>query len=144
MDIYCRVTSYGLIPLYDSDYDLSKKLRVGTTVRCRISLPRNYEFHKKFFALVRLTFENLPYPLVKRWNINSLEDMVKRFKYDLGYYQVTYIDGEKQIEYKSISFAEMDQEEFEEFYNASVNLVLTTYIRGIDKDDLKEEVENFK
>ena len=66
MDMFCRVTSHGLVPLYDSDYELAKRLRVGTTVRCRISLPRNYEFHKKFFALVRLTFENLPYPLVKR------------------------------------------------------------------------------
>ena len=66
MDIYCRVTPYGLVPLYDSDHDLKQRLRVGSTVRCRVSLPRNYRFHKKFFALVRLTFDNLPLPLVYR------------------------------------------------------------------------------
>lgn len=76
MDIYCRVTPYGLVPLYDSDHDLKQRLRIGSTVRCRISQPRNYEFHKKFFALVRLTYDNLPLPLVERWNVRSVDDML--------------------------------------------------------------------
>lgn len=145
MDIYCRVTPYGLVPLYDSDYDMKKRLRIGTTVRCRISLPRNYEFHKKFFALVRLTFENLPYPLLKKWGINNIRDMMRRFKYDLGYYSVSYNEHqEREIEYKSISFSEMDQMEFENFYNDCVSLILNKYIHGIDRDDLINEVEHFK
>ena len=48
------------MPLYDSDLDLKRRLKVGSTVRCRVTNPRNYRFHKKFFALVRLTFDNLP------------------------------------------------------------------------------------
>ena len=104
MDIYCRVTPYGLVPLYDSDHDLKQRLRVGSTVRCRVSLPRNYRFHKKFFALVRLTFDNLPLPLVERWNVRSENDMLRRFKHDLGYYSSTVNDlGEREIEYRSIS-----------------------------------------
>lgn len=145
MDIYCRVTPYGLVPLYDSDHDLKLRLRVGSTVRCRVTLPRNYEFHKKFFALVRLTYDNLPLPLVERWNVHSTDDMLRRFKRDLGYFTAIVNDrGEREIEYKSISFAAMDEEEFERFYNGSVNLVLDKYIRGLEREDLLTEVEHFK
>jgi hypothetical protein len=145
MDIYCRVTPYGLVPLYDSDLDLKKRLRTGSTVRCRITLPRNYEFHKKFFALVRLTFDNLPLPLVERWKVYSMDDMLRRFKRDLGYYSSSVNEhGEREIEYRSISFAAMDQAEFEKFYDDCVNLVLHKYIPGIEREELEEEVEAFK
>ena len=145
MDIYCRVTPYGLVPLHDSDHDLKQRLRVGTTVRCRVSLPRNYRFHKKFFALVRLTFDNLPLPLLERWNVRSEDDMLRRFKRDLGYFSSTVNErGEREIEYRSISFAAMDEQEFERFYDDCVNLVLYSYIPGIDRQDLLEEVERFK
>ena len=99
MDIYCRVTPYGLVPLYDSDHDLKQRLRVGSTVRCRVSLPRNYRFHKKFFALVRLTFDNLPMPIAERWNVRSENDMLRRFKRDLGYFSSTLNEaGEREVE----------------------------------------------
>ena len=125
MDIFCKVTPCGLVPLHDSDLDLKKRLRVGSVVRCKVSNPRNYEHHKKFFALVRLTFDNLPLPLVEKWNIRN--------EY-----------GEHEIEYLSISFAAMEQHEFEQFYNQCIDLVLFKYIKGIDKQDLITEIENFK
>ena len=145
MDIICKVTPYGLVPLYDSDLDLKKRLKVGSTVKCKVSNPRNYEHHKKFFALVRLTFDNLPCNLAEHWNIHNEEDMLRRFKRDLGYYTSTLNErGEKEIEYQSISFSAMEQHEFERFYNQCIDLVLYKYIKGIDKQDLITEIENFK
>lgn len=145
MDIFCKVTPCGLVPLHDSDLDLKKRLRVGSVVRCKVSNPRNYEHHKKFFALVRLTFDNLPLPWVERWNIRNEYDMLRRFKRDLGYFTNTVNEyGEHEIEYLSISFAAMEQHEFEQFYNQCIDLVLFRYIKGIDKQDLITEIENFK
>ncbi|MBR3855614.1 MAG: DUF1367 family protein [Bacteroidaceae bacterium] len=145
MDIFCKVTAYGLVPLYDSDYDLKKRLRVGSVVKCKVSNPRNYEHHKKFFALVRLTFDNLPYNLAEYWNIRNEEDMLRRFKRDLGYFRTSLNErGEKEIEYQSISFSAMEQHEFERFYNQCIDLVLYKYIKGIDREDLIEEIEQFK
>lgn len=145
MDIFCKVSPYGLVPLYDSDLELKKRLRIGSVVRCKVSNPRNYEHHKKFFALVRLTFENLLAPLVQKWNIRNEQDMLRRFKRDLGYFTNTINEyGEREIEYLSISFAAMQQFEFEQFYNQCIDLVLFKYIRGIDKQDLITEIENFK
>lgn len=141
MDIFCKVTPCGLVPLHDSDLDLKKRLRVGSVVRCKVSNPRNYEHHKKFFALVRLTFDNLPLPLVEKWNIRNEYDMLRRFKRDLGYFTNTINEyGEHEIEYLSISFVAMEQHEFEQFYNQCIDLVLL----GIDKQDLITEIENFK
>ncbi|MFT0333150.1 DUF1367 family protein [Bacteroides uniformis] len=145
MDIFCKVTPCGLVPLHDSDLDLKKRLRVGSVVRCKVSNPRNYEHHKKFFALVRLTFDNLPLPLVEKWNIRNEYDMLRRFKRDLGYFTNTINEyGEHEIEYLSISFVAMEQHEFEQFYNQCIDLVLFKYIKGIDKQDLITEIENFK
>ena len=145
MDIFYKVTPCGLVPLHDSDLDLKKRLRVGSVVRCKVSNPRNYEHHKKFFALVRLTFDNLPLPLVEKWNIRNEYDMLRRFKRDLGYFTNTINEyGEHEIEYLSISFVAMEQHEFEQFYNQCIDLVLFKYIKGIDKQDLITEIENFK
>lgn len=145
MDIFCKVTAYGLVPLYDSDYDLKKRLRVGSVVKCKVSNPRNYEHHKKFFALVRLTFDNLPSNLAEYFKVHNEEDMLRRFKRDLGYFKTSLNErGEKEIEYQSISFSAMEQHEFERFYNQCIDLVLYKYLKGIDKEDLITEIENFK
>lgn len=145
MDIFCKVTPHGLVPMYDSDFDLKKRLKIGSVVKCKVSNPRNYEHHKKFFALVRLTFDNLPSNLAESWKIHNEEDMLRRFKRDLGYFTSTYNErGEREIEYQSISFAAMEQYEFERFYNQCIDLVLSKYIKGLDKQDLITEIENFK
>lgn len=145
MDIFCKVTAHGLVPIYESDYDLKKRLRVGSVVKCKVSNPRNYEHHKKFFALVRLSFDNLPSNLAEYFKVHNEEDMLRRFKRDLGYFTTTLNErGEKEIEYQSISFSAMEQHEFERFYNQCIDLVLYKYLKGIDKEDLITEIENFK
>lgn len=145
MDIFCKVTPYGLVPLYDTDLDAKRHLKVGRVVKCHVSNPRNYEFHKKFFALVRLTFDNLPTCLAEYWQIHNEHDMLRRFKRDLGYFStLTNERGEREIEYRSISFSAMEQHEFEQFYMQCLDLVEYNYLKGIDRDDLITEIENFK
>lgn len=144
MKIYCRVTDMGLIPMYDSDYDEKKKLRVGENVLCDISKPRNYEFHKKFFALIRLVFENLPEHIADTFNIYSEEDMLDALKVDLGLYNIVYVGGKQLVKVGSISFAKMDNTEFERFYNRSIDIVLNKYMNGTERFDLIEEINRFK
>ena len=82
---------------------------------------------------------------MEKWRIHSTDDMLRRFKRDLGYCSYTVNDmGEREIEYRSISFAAMDQYRFEAFYNDCINLVLHKYIEGLDRQDLITEIENFK
>lgn len=144
MEILCRVTAQGLVPMYDSDYDEKKKLHEGETVMCSIRKPRNYEFHKKFFALVRLTFENLPERLVRMLSVRNEEDMLTLFKLDLGLFSTSWHCGRNVVKLDSISFAKMDETEFQKFYDRCIDLVLSSYLRGTDKQSLIEEVERFK
>ena len=144
MDIYCQVTPQGLVPLYDSDHEAAHRLRQGAVVKCKVTQPRNYKFHKKFFALVRMVYDNLPFELHTKYAIRTEDDMLRRFKRDLGLYSsTTNEDGEIEIEYGSISFAAMDNYEFEAFYNRCIGLVISKYLKGIDQQDLLNEIENF-
>lgn len=130
--------------MYDSDYEQKQHLRVGDTVLCSIRKPRNYEFHKKFFALVRLTFDNLPEHLVRMLNIHSEESMLDNLKLDLGYYSIIYHARKPVIKLGSISFAKMDETEFQTFYNRCIDIVLTNYLRGTSREEILNEIERFK
>ena len=138
------VTDNGLVPMYDSDLDARKRLKRGEKVLCRITRPRNYEFHKKFFALVRLAYENLPEHLHSMLRIRSEEDMLTSIKMELGYADTIWYGGRQVAIPKSISFAAMDQREFERFFSRAVDMVLTLYLRGTDKKELLNEIDNFR
>ncbi len=143
MDILCRVTANGLVPMYDSDFDEKKRLKDGETVMCSIRKPRNYEFLKKFFALVRLVFNNLPEHIVRMLNVRSEEDMLDCFKLQLGLYRQVWHGRRPVIKLGSISFAAMDETEFQKFYNRCIDITLTTFLRGTTRQELIDEVEMF-
>ena len=146
MEIYCKVVNRHLDPLSEGDVENVERIKDGTDVKCVVTQPRNIRFHRKYWALVRLTFENLPERLTQQWNIRSEQDMHKRFKRDLGYFTSTINEyGEREVEYLSISFSAMENQDFAQFYEQCVNLVLYTYIPGMNKYDLEEEImERFR
>lgn len=143
MEIYCQVTDVGLVPMYDSDLDEKHRLRIGDAVLCKITKPRNYEFHKKFFALVRLVYLNLPEHLHEQLNVWSEEDMLAAIKLDLGLATTQIYDGREVIKLGSISFAKMDETEFQRFYDRCVYLVQYKYLKGTDRESLLEEIGGF-
>lgn len=144
MDIYCRVTDIGLIPMYDSDLDEKHRLRIGDNVLCTIKRPRNYEFHKKYWALLRLTVANLPHLIQQQMQIFTEEDLLDCLKIDLGLFTTRWHGGRQIVKTGSISFAKMDNSEFEKFFSRSVDAILRIYLRGTDRQALIEEVENYK
>lgn len=144
MDIYCRVTDIGLIPMYDSDLDEKHRLRIGDNVLCTIKRPRNYEFHKKYFALLRLTVANLPHLIQQQMQIFTEEDLLDCLKIDLGLFTTRWHGGRQIVKTGFISFAKMDNTEFEKFFSRSVDAILRIYLRGTDRQALIEEVENYK
>lgn len=144
MDIYCRVTDIGLIPMYDSDLDEKHRLRIGDNVLCTIKRPRNYDFHKKYFALLRLTVANLPHLIQQQMQIFTEEDLLDCLKIDLGLFTTRWHGGRQIVKTGSISFAKMDNTEFEKFFSRSVDAILRIYLRGTDRHALIEEVENYK
>lgn len=49
MDIYCRVTDIGLIPMYDSDLDEKHRLRIGDNVLCTYQASSQLRVSQKVF-----------------------------------------------------------------------------------------------
>jgi hypothetical protein len=128
MEIYLRNTINGLIPLYPSDFDEKRKLKLGQDYKANITNPRNYEFHKKFFALMNIGHEN-----------TSLEMPFKTYrKYvtqKAGYFKTYATHKGVMIEADSISFASMTQYEFEELYSRVIDVIIK------DIGSTTEEVE---
>ena len=144
MKIYCQVTELGLVPMYDSDLDERKKLKLGSRVLCEIKRPRNYEFHKKFFALLRLTVDNLPESLHSVYHIYDTQDMLRSLKLDLGMAEIINVGGrEVYCPTDSISFAAMDETDFQVFYNQCENLILNKYLRGTRREELIENIKHY-
>lgn len=136
MKIYCRVTSEGLIPLYDSDLDEKKRLKIGTDVEVEVKKARNIKFHKKFFGLLRLVLDNMPNWQKKHYEIYNEESFLLQIKEDLKLFKECR-GGRK--EYISISFEAMDEYTFSRFYNIVTNLMVAKYIHTSD-NDIEEEI----
>lgn len=143
MKILCVVTENGLAPKYDSDREEFSRLKRNTDVLVEVGKKRNYEFHKKFFALLKLTYDNFPERMEDKLNVHSVEDLRTRLKIDLGLYEVSHYENQSVIVPKSIAFDKMDETEFEKFYKMSVNHILKNYLKGVTNEQIEEEIWKF-
>jgi len=118
---------------YNSDYEIAKKIPLNEPIIYDWSKPRNYKFHKKFFALLNMAYEN-------QEQYNNIEHLRHDLTIEAGFYEIRHnLHGVEIYEPKSISFAKMDKVEFSEFYNRIVDVIVKWI--GVDKEDLLEQIE---
>ncbi len=119
----------------DNDYEAKQKLKLGEAYKAKISMPRNIRFHRKFFALIKLVFEN-------QEQFDNMEYMRKEIIKAAGFYEAYYgIDGVEIIEAKSIKFGKMDEAEFSELYDRVLDVVVDHF--GHNRQALKDEIEQY-
>jgi len=125
----------SFLPSHDSDYESCKKIKVGSTVSCEIKQPRNIGFHRKFFALINLVFENQEY-------YENIDHLRKELTKASGYYE-TYVNhkGVLCYEAKSISFSSMSQEDFDDLYQRFLDKVEEIF--QFDSELINEQIEQF-
>ena len=122
------------MPLYDSDYEEKRKLKIGEVYQCDVKKPRNYEFLKKFFALIRLGAENTP--------LNMPQEPYRAYvTMKAGYAEVFDTPGGKMALPKSISFAKMDDNEFAGLYQDVIQVIITDI--GADQQMIEENLINY-
>lgn len=147
MDFYCCVKPEGLVPLDDIDWSEKNKLGIGREVKVHITMPRNLKFHRKFMALLTIVCDNLPEKFTNSENsgsyIGNLSSLLTAIKIDMGYYEVFRLNGKEVYQTKSISFAKMDQTEFEQFYDRAITTIINKYLCGVNRQQLLQEVEEF-
>lgn len=93
-------------------------------------IPRNPRFHRKFFALLDVGFDAWePNRVRKSYKGRAMEKNREQFREDItilaGFYEQTFdLKGRMVIRAKSISFAKMDDVEFERLYSAVIDVLL--------------------
>lgn len=117
---------------FDSDYEVLKKIKVGKVYQVDIKNQRNAKFHRKFWALINIAYNN-------QNHYNSLEQFRKDLTIASGFYeQHETFNGKVRTEAKSIAFNKMDEMEFERLYNSFLDCIQKYF--NIDSELLDREV----
>ena len=137
-EIYMRKYADGSFrPADQQSLVRAKKLKVGQVYRHEVKKPRNYEFHKKYFSLLNLAFEHQE----KYVAFKPFRDAVTM---QAGWYNESLsLGGRPLYTPKSISFASMDEIQFGELYDKTINVILKYVLKGCDKEDLIDMVLNY-
>ena len=134
MKLLLQNTLHGLIPLYNSDYEEKKKLKLGEIYEADIKHPRNYEFLKKFMALINVGVSNskmdLPFDVYRKI-------MVMR----AGYFIAYQTDKGTHYEPESISFASMNETKFQEVYSRVLDKIIADL--GCSTEEIERQLINF-
>lgn len=134
MKLLLRNTITGLVPIYGSEFDEKRKLKLGVDYLVEVVNPRNIGFHKKFFALLNVGHENtdldMPFDTYRKY-ILMKAGYFKAYDTPKG----TFYDAE------SISFANMPQDKFEEVYSRVLDKIITDL--GCTKHEIEKQLIDF-
>jgi len=120
---------------YNSDYELVKKLKLDTAYQCEIKRPRNYKFHKKYFALLNMLFEN-------QERYSSIDHLRYDLTIEAGKYTIRKdLKGDMVKVPDSISFANMNVLEFEDLYSKTLDVIVKYF--NFNKQDIIDNVEQY-
>ena len=130
-----KTLSGQLKPCYDSYAELLKKIKAGDEIECEIKKPRNLQFLKKFFALMNLVLSNQEL-------YNNVDDLRKDLTIAAGFYTSRFnFNGDEVIEADSISFAKMNQETFDTYYQRILDVICKHM--GFTEKQIQENIVDY-
>ncbi|GIW55370.1 MAG: hypothetical protein KatS3mg082_1774 [Nitrospiraceae bacterium] len=134
-----------LAPADDQAASIIERWRVGEGVRAKVARMRNVRFHRKFFALLHVAFDAWE-PQPREYRGEPAAKNFERFRKDLlilaGFADpVVNLKGEVRMEPKSISFAAMDEDEFQQVYDRVADVILQRVLRTYTREDLDRVVQ---
>jgi uncharacterized SAM-dependent methyltransferase len=125
----------GVIVGFDPEaVEAMKKFPVNELLELNITRPRNSGHHRKFFAMLNIIVQNYHEQI-------TVNDLLTHVKSELNYWDVFMVGNSHHKRYKSIAFANMDQDQFTEFYNKAVNVCLA--LVPMSRDDLANQIARF-
>lgn len=120
----------------------------GEVIEIEAKLPRNSKFHRKFFALLNLGFDHWDsgrkhkshkgMPVTKQFESFREDVLILSGLFD----QTFDLNGNMKLTAKSISFANMEEPEFNQVYSAVLDVLLNkVFIAYKDRNEVNEIVE---
>ena len=143
MKLNLLCTQQGLVPMYDEDYDLKKRLKVGQSYVADVKVARNVGFHRKYWALLNAAWSLLPERTSN--GFRSLEGFRSYVIVAAGFYELYFNPRLKEfVEVpRSISFEKMDEVEFSELYDRSKDVIWSIVGRYVSEEDFERCLINF-
>lgn len=144
MEIYLLNTDMGLMPVGDDGYEAKRKLRPGAVYKAKITLPRNYKLHRKYFALINCAWAFLDERQTAFFN-ESVDGFRKTMEVAAGYYTPVYDLSEKKWTHapKSIAFDKMGEEEFSELYEGVRRVLMATALKDVSEEEFTAALSGF-
>ena len=133
-----------LIPADDYSAEKLTKLKTGGQYPVEIKQARNPQFHRKVFAFFNFCFQHWSGGHKFQDESLQFDQFRKELTKTAGFYdQVFDLQGNFTIVAKSLSFGSMDQEEFEQCYNAIIQAAMTNIFRTADEQQLNKLMSFF-
>lgn len=139
----------GLVPADPNTKEYIEKLKHGEILSGEFKKTRNGKFHRKYFALLWVGFEIWQPDYDEsdpafRWGLP--EKNFDKYRNDVqvlaGFGEPIFnLDGTFRMKSKSISFANMDDEEFSRLYSAVLDVVLRFAPATYTQQDVEEYTE---
>ena len=109
------------------------KTKMGQLIEIDVNRPRNWQFLKKFFALINYAFA--------QWDVPEYGKDFDTFRSDIiiltgSCKKVFGPDGEMKVVAKSISFAKMNEVEFGELYSRTIDVLLANILPTHTTEDV--------
>ena len=136
MELYLFKNLNGTFtPCHSSDHDKAKKLKAGEEYLCKVTRPRNIKFHRKYFALLNLAFDNQD-------QFSVFDRFREAVTIAAGYTERKgHLDGTTRLEAKSISFGSMDEDEFIELYSSTLDVIIK--VLGVTSHEIEQNIQEF-
>jgi len=149
MELYLKKIDNVLVPDNEESGMYLFQCKNGQVLKASVSKPRNYEFHKKYFALLNYAYDCFNPDI--EYKGEKIDKNFDRFREDIqilaGYGIPTVnLNGEVRYISRSISFGSMSEDDFEKLYSNVVNVILQRVLKGYDREELDKvvsEVLNF-
>ncbi len=134
----------GLIPAQDADFDVIRKLKIGEVYQVSIKQFRNYEFHKKYFALISCAWEYQNERVQSHFK-ESIELFRKTVEISAGHCELIYsIERKEWVEVpKSIAFDKLKEADFQDLYDRVKDVLFTIFLKNISRSDFEQNLQFF-
>lgn len=144
MELYLKNTSHGLFPMTDDDYEAKSKLKIGDVYKVTIKKARNYELLKKYFALIKCSWEYLT-EQQQAFFKNNKESYRKTVEIAAGHFDLVYSIKRKEWveQHKSIAFDKVDEFQFREIYDNSRRVIFDVFLRHVSQDEFEKNLIDF-
>lgn len=124
MNILVTKKNGNLVPVDEYNQELLDELTYGKDYRVSIKEAREGKLHQKFFAILNQIVEMSDLYTGKSKSL-AVEELLTMLKFKSGHYEV-FIEknGVNFVRPKSISYKEMDNVEFEAFYQTATGVIV--------------------